>query len=30
LDGLPPSLAAEVKKLYDGNHEIGLEIGLSG
>ena len=26
-DGLPPSLAAEVKKLYDGNHEVGLEIG---
>jgi ParB/RepB/Spo0J family partition protein len=29
-DGLPPSLAAEVKKLYDGNHEIGLEIGALG
>lgn len=29
-DGLPPSLAAEVKKLYDGNHEVGLEIGALG
>ena len=29
-DGLPPSLAAEVKKLYDGKHEIGLEIGALG
>jgi ParB/RepB/Spo0J family partition protein len=26
-DGLPPSLAADVKTLYDGNHEVGLEIG---
>ena len=26
-DGLPPSLAAAVKAIYDGNHAIGLEIG---
>jgi ParB/RepB/Spo0J family partition protein len=30
FDGLPPSLAADVKMLYDGNHEIGLEIGALG
>jgi ParB/RepB/Spo0J family partition protein len=29
-DGLPASLAAEVKKLYDGNNAIGLEIGALG
>jgi ParB/RepB/Spo0J family partition protein len=29
-DGLPPSLAAQVKVLYDGNHEVGLEIGALG
>jgi ParB/RepB/Spo0J family partition protein len=28
--GLPPSLAADVKTLYDSNHEIGLEIGALG
>ncbi len=29
-DGLPPSIAAEVKVLYDGNHEVGLEVGALG
>jgi ParB/RepB/Spo0J family partition protein len=28
--GLSPKVAAEVKKLYDGNHEVGLEIGALG
>jgi ParB/RepB/Spo0J family partition protein len=29
-DGLPPSLAATIKTLYDGNHDVGLEIGALG
>jgi len=28
--GLPPSLASLVKTLYDGNHDVGLEVGALG
>jgi ParB/RepB/Spo0J family partition protein len=28
--GLSPKLASDVKEIYDGNHEVGLEIGALG